>query len=386
MGRLAAPGFVSVMLYIHVPYCKQACSYCDFYFTTRQATLPRFASALLTELGLSADFPISGPFSSVYFGGGTPSLLSTADFAQILGAVNEIWGLEPGAEISVEANPDDLNPEYLASLRAAGANRLSIGIQTFDADILKALNRAHTAEQAQQAVHQARAAGFDRISIDLMYQLPGLTRKGWQATLTQAVALQPEHISAYGLTIEPQTLLAHQVRTGAITSPPDEVFLEQFALLVETLQNAGYEHYETSNFAQPGHRAVHNSSYWEGKPYLALGPGAHGYDGRRRYLNEPNLHAWLEALEANRLPPRTWETLTEREQLNEYLLTRLRTSDGLDTRWLAANFTPSLLQPLLIQLEQFQEQGFLVPSPRGLAIAPAHRTLTDHLTEQLFQI
>lgn len=374
------------MLYIHVPYCKQACSYCDFYFTTRQATLSRFTTALLTELRLSADFPVTGPFTSVYLGGGTPSLLPAASLADILAAVRQTWGLKPDAEVTVEANPDDLNPKYLDALLAAGVNRLSIGIQTFEANILKALNRAHTAEQAQEAVPQARAAGFDSISIDLMYQLPGLTLGGWQQTLDQALKLEPEHISAYGLTIEPRTLLAHQVKTGQVPPPADEAFLEQFALLVDTLQRAGYEHYETSNFARPGHRAVHNSNYWEGKPYLALGPGAHGYDGQRRYQNEPNLHAWLVALEKHSQPPRIWETLTERERLNEYLLTRLRTSDGLDTHWLAANFTPVLVQPLLTQLEQLREQGFLVPSVCGLAIASTHRTLTDHLTEQLFQI
>lgn len=380
-------------LYLHVPYCKQACSYCDFYFTTNVASIGRFARAVLTELTLRAPhWP--GTLQSVYFGGGTPSLLPLADLERILQGIRLHYVLSPEAEITIEANPDDLAGaegfERLQAWHAMGINRLSIGLQSFDAAHLAWMHRAHSAEHAEQALDRARAAGFSNVSVDLMYDLPGLSRTDWQTTLQRVLAQRPEHLSCYGLTIEPRTALAHWVAHGRLRPAAEGSFAEQFLLLHALATAAGYEHYEVSNLALPARRAQHNSAYWQGAAWLALGPSAHGSDGQSmRYHNHPQLHAYLEALEHGQLPPCTEEHLSPAERQNEFLLTRLRTREGLSWAELLA-LDPDTPADWWRQVQHKAElaatQGLAQHSDDGLRLTPQGWLVADALTEALLRV
>ena len=380
-------------LYLHVPYCKQACTYCDFFFSTNQSTRGRFAQAVVTELELRAAELPSRTVETVYLGGGTPSLLSADELALVFNAIRQQLVVTPDAEITLEANPDDLvgpeGAERMALWRSLGVNRLSLGIQSFDAAQLAWMHRAHTAEQAEAAVDRARGAGFTSLSVDLIYDLPGLSLTDWAATLDHVLAWQPEHISAYGLTIEPRTARAHAGRAGRIVPAPEGAFAEQFRLLHTRFSAAGYEHYEVSNLARPGHRARHNSSYWQGAAWLALGPSAHGSDGAHtRYHNLPQLHAYLEALELGQLPPHEREQLSPAQRQNEYLLTRLRTREGLEFErlWALDTESPHTWRASLHELfDRWRRGGLAWMLDRRAGLTPEGWLVADHLTSELLR-
>ncbi len=380
-------------LYIHVPYCKQACTYCDFFFSTNQSTRGRFARAVVVELELRAAQLPTRAVETIYLGGGTPSLLTIDELSHIFSAIRQRLEVEPDAEITLEANPDDLagpeGAERMAAWRSLGANRLSLGIQSFDAAQLAWMHRAHSAEQAEQAIDRARSAGFGSLSVDLIYDLPGLSLADWSATLDRVLTWQPEHISAYGLTIEPRTALAHAVRTGRITPAPEGAFAEQFRLLNTRLTAAGYEHYEVSNLARPGHRARHNSSYWRGAAWLALGPSAHGSDGAdERYHNLPQLHPYLDELESGQLPPHEREQLSPAQRQNEYLLTRLRTLEGLElARLLALDPTSSTAwqQSVQAHFDQWTNEGLAWMRDARAGLTLEGWLVADHLTAELLR-
>lgn len=304
-------------LYIHIPFCVSRCHYCDFFTRTCLNLIPDYTDALIDEMRAQRAF--IEDVSTIYFGGGTPSLLAPWQVARLIGAAGEVWDLSNPEEVTLEANPDDLGTEYLEVLAATPVDRLSIGIQSFDDGLLRFMNRRHTAAQAIEAVHHARAAGFDNLSIDLIYGTPGMTIGQWEQTLEQAIALRPEHISAYHLTLEPGTQFAG-------LTPVDEAVSEQhYRLLCEKLRAGGYDHYEISNFALPGRRARHNSSYWSGRAYLGLGPSAHSYDGKRlRRWNAQSLDEYLQSVEYQQ------ETLSDDDLHNEFVMTRLRTTQGID--------------------------------------------------------
>jgi len=348
-------------IYVHIPFCRKACTYCDFHFSTVLRHKGEMATAIAREVTLRQDFfSSSRPLQSLYLGGGTPSVLSEGELGEIFGAVQRHFHFEAGAEITLEANPEDVTPEALRQWRALGVNRLSLGTQSFFADDLRWMNRAHSPEQAEGAVKQAQDAGFERLTIDLIFGLPGSTLPRWEANLAQALALAVPHLSVYSLTVEERTALAHQLRKEQVQLPAEEAYAAQFRRAHERLTAAGYAHYELSSYAQPGWQAVHNSAYWEGEPYLGLGPSAHGYDGEQRYWNLAHHPRYLRAIAEARLPEEDREALMPRDRYHEYLMTHLRHSRGLDPQHLEAHLLPGWTDRFQRRLGQLQQQGLLL--------------------------
>ena len=316
-------------IYIHIPFCKTRCIYCDFYSTIRSELKQRYISALCRELRTRKEYLKGEPVETIYLGGGTPSQLAEEDFRQVFDVIAEVYGMEAVREITLEANPDDLTDEYVAMLRTLPFNRISMGIQTFDDATLQLLNRRHSATQAIEAVDRCRRAGFRNISIDLIYGLPGETDERWKRDLQQAVSLNVEHISAYHLTYEEGTRIYKMLQAHRICEVDEESSVRFFSTLIDTLDAAGYEHYEISNFCKPGMYSRHNTSYWKGIPYLGCGPSAHSFDTESREWNVSSLEKYISSIEAGR---RAFETehLDTTTCYNEYIMTTLRTKWGVD--------------------------------------------------------
>lgn len=314
-------------LYIHIPFCKQACIYCDFHFSTLQKDRAAMSKAIIAEAALRKNYLQGHALDSLYFGGGTPSVLPLEDIHALIEAIDDLFGIKEGAEICLEANPDDLSEDYLKGLAASPVNRLSIGIQSFKAEHLEFMNRAHSAEEAKHCLQLLPDYGFDNYSIDLIYGLPNQSNKDWEWQLEHLKTFQVPHFSAYALTVESKTKLAHLEAKGKL-KVEEERAAEHFKILQDFAKREGFEHYELSNFAKPGCRAIHNGNYWEGKPYLGLGPAAHSFNGRQRSWNVSNNALYLKAIEAGKLAF-DQEELSERDQFNEMIMTRLRLLDGI---------------------------------------------------------
>lgn len=323
-------------LYVHVPFCRRACSYCDFYFVTSQRHKARFTAAAVREMGMRS----GGRAASLYFGGGTPSRLAVDDIHRLVAAAQKNFDFFPGAEITLEANPEDVDcPE---AWKAAGINRVSLGVQSLYDDELRFMHRFHAGTQARQAL-EAVARVFDNYTFDLIYATPGLDDDAWRRTLDTLLAPKPPHFSAYALTVEPRTRLGKEVERGKILPPDDEKFVRQFDILMDAAAKYGYEHYETSNFAQAGFRAVHNSAYWRGERYWGFGPSAHSYDGERyRCANVARLDDYLVAIENGALAVGFEETLSDADLHNEYVMIRLRTAEGISLSEYVRRFRRSL--------------------------------------------
>ena len=285
-------------LYVHVPFCSKRCLYCDFFSNTEMRYKEPYVAALIREMALRAPYLAGEPIETIYFGGGTPSQLAASDFLQIFEAIQQHFTLTSSMEITLEANPDDLSSAYIRSLRTLPFNRLSMGIQSFHEDDLRLLNRRHTAAQAKEAVDRCQQAGLTNLSIDLIYGLPGQTQTAWEDNLAQALALQVPHLSAYHLTYEEGTALYRLLEEGKVQPVDEELSLSLFHTLIDQLTQAGYQHYEISNFAKPGCYSRHNSSYWTGKAYLGLGPSAHSYNGQEREWNVASLPIYIKGIEA----------------------------------------------------------------------------------------
>lgn len=316
-------------LYLHIPFCAQACHYCDFHFSTNLRTRSEIVDALRKELGMQQHYLQNEPLATIYFGGGTPSLLDARELEAIFSSIREHFTVEQSAEITLEANPDDLTPQRLESFRNLGINRLSIGIQSFDDDVLKFLNRSHNSQAASQCVIRARQAGFNNISVDLIYAIPGQNDSAWTENIRQAIGLQPNHISSYSLTIEEKTVFGKWSSKGTLNAVSDDIAAVQFETLMTILEKEGFDHYEISNFARPGFQSQHNSSYWRQQKYLGIGPSAHSYNGESRQFNISNNTAYQKAIQTGKIPFER-EVLTVEDRINEYLLTGLRTSWGCD--------------------------------------------------------
>jgi oxygen-independent coproporphyrinogen-3 oxidase len=381
------------MIYIHIPFCKQACHYCDFHFSTNLKQKQAFLCALDKEIGLQSDFfensvfsnstdkkilPLSvsppttyiKPLKTIYFGGGTPSILEISELKAILEKVKSTFEIDENAEITLEANPDDLTSlEFLQQLKEIGFNRLSIGIQSFEESFLKFMNRAHNSEEAKNCVKLAQKAGFQNISVDLIYgvQLPkneielnninnfenqsGILNQNlisnphyfWKKDLEFALSLNVPHISAYCLTIEPKTPFGNSLKKGKLKPIDEEFAAQQFEILTETLKENGYIHYEISNFAKPNQFSKHNTAYWQDEPYLGLGASAHSYDGKNRFMNAANNRKYTESLDKSVLP-KIIDELSENDRINEYFLTSLRTIWGIDLDHLVRKYNYNLLE------------------------------------------
>ena len=314
------------MIYIHIPFCHRKCSYCAFYSKVESGRLKveRYVDALLEEMA-SRRNEQTMPVRTVYFGGGTPSILEINELKRIVDGLRTCFDLHGVEEATLECNPEDLTPEYLDELRKLHFfNRLSVGVQSFDERLLRTINRRHSPQQAIASVRNAYDAGFENVTIDLIYGLPGQTMADWQATLAQATALPIKHISAYALTVEEGTILAAQIGQGKVTLPPESLQIEMYGALLEHLALAGFEQYEISNFSLPGYRSRHNSRYWDRTPYLGLGAAAHSFDGQRRRWNVADVERYcsLHSFEE--------EILDEKDAYNELLMLRLRTVEGIN--------------------------------------------------------
>ena len=325
-------------IYIHVPFCQGRCIYCDFYSTTEgEEWKSRYVDALLAELRMRRDELPLARVHSIYIGGGTPSQLPARALSGILNEVCRLYSVDSDAEVTVEANPDDVTPEWLAALSHTPVNRLSMGVQSFDDALLRLIRRRHTAQQAVCAVEQAVRHGISNVSIDLIYGLPTQTMEQWQADVRQALALDVQHLSAYSLSYEEGTPLWRMLEQGRIEEADEELSLCMYEHLIDSTRAAGFTHYEISNFCRPGRHSQHNSAYWHGVPYLGFGPGAHSYDGMRtRRWNLSDLKGYVQA--SGSMPPHQSEVLTDDELYDETVMTRLRTSEGLSLDLLTAAY------------------------------------------------
>ena len=373
-------------IYLHIPFCKQACHYCDFHFSTSLGLKSRVVDALVRELELRAGY--LGPnttLDTIYFGGGTPSLLTPAELNRLLMSIQQHFQLAPGAEITLEANPDDLTPTAVAALAQSPINRLSIGLQSFHEPHLRLMNRAHSAEESTAAVRRAQDAGFENISIDLIYGVPAPDHGIWQADLAQAFALGVPHVSAYALTIEPNTAFGRRQQKGTFRAPADEFVAEQFEILLTEMRRHGFEQYEISNFCRPGQESRHNSSYWAGVQYLGLGPSAHSFNGPSRQFTVANNHQYATAiLDENRVPA-TIEILTAADQANEYLMTSLRTARGCDLRHLRDTLGVDLQREQPAYLARLQANHWAIcTADEVLRLTDAGKLLADQITLDLF--
>ncbi|MDR6783979.1 oxygen-independent coproporphyrinogen-3 oxidase [Pedobacter africanus] len=371
-------------IYIHVPFCKKACTYCDFHFSTSLKYADEMTDAICAELIKKKD-RINGQVGSIYFGGGTPSVLSSKAFEKIFGTLTQHFSIASDAEITIEANPDDLNAKKIAELRQLPVNRFSIGIQSFFEEDLIWMNRAHNASEAESCIKRSQDAGFENLSIDLIYGYPLLTDNKWLSNIQKAIEFQVPHISAYSLTVEPRTALARAIKTGKQTPVNDEQSAAQFLRLTDKLQEAGFEHYEISNFSKPGKYAVHNTNYWRGVPYLGIGPSAHGFDGQTRYLNIANNAAYLSALQNGDLAESV-EELDIYDRFNEYVMTSLRTMWGSSLQKIAADFGKDFLADTLKNSSPFVEKQWLVNHNEHLTLTKEGKLFADHIASELFLI
>jgi oxygen-independent coproporphyrinogen-3 oxidase len=370
-------------LYIHIPFCKQACYYCDFFFSTNQKQRLEIVRAITTEIALQKDYLGGEILETIYFGGGTPSILLPSELNEILEAVYRNFAVYDRPEISLEANPDDLTKEKLEDLHNAGINRLSVGIQSFDDQVLKSLNRAHDNLMARGCIEDARKAGFENISIDLIYALPKRTDEDWQKDIDRALEISPTHISSYSLTIEEKTVFGKWTKQGKMEPVDDDVSARQLSLLIDHLEGANYEQYEVSNFAKPGFQSRHNSNYWKNKKYLGVGPSAHSYNGESRQYNVSNNAAYLRALQQEKIPY-TIEVLTRHDKINEYLLTTLRTSWGADLKTLRERFSFDPIEENNDYLQSLQRKGLIAIEGNILKLTRKGLFLADKIASDLF--
>ena len=371
-------------IYLHIPFCKQACHYCNFHFSTSLAHKNKLVAALLKETELQKSYLEDEVVETIYFGGGTPSLLEVADLRLQIEKIRQTFYISTDAEITLEANPDDVTEEKLIAWKEIGINRMSIGVQSFFVEDLVWMNRAHNAQQAidnlQLAIKQ-----FDNITIDLIYGHPLLTDEKWKQNVEQVISLNIPHISCYALTVEPKTPLQKMIKEHKKEDISPERQAEQFLQLMNWLAEAGYEHYEISNFAKPGHRSRHNSSYWQGKKYLGLGPSAHSFNGSSRQWNVSNNSKYISALIKNELLFEK-EILTATQQLNEYIMTSLRTMEGLDLGRVGSSEFGVLSQQLSAKSKKYIDSGKMIEENNCLKLTNEGKLFADGIAAELFNV
>lgn len=367
-------------LYIHVPFCRRRCTYCDFFSGTNYAVSQRYIAAVRREMDAYPDF-FHRPVGTIYFGGGTPSSLSVGQLQSLFSAIRHRWHVAADAEVTLEANPDDLSLDYLFALRHMGVNRLSIGIQSLDDGMLRWMNRRHTAAEAVAAVHRARSVGFDNVSVDIIFGLPGQTVAALDVTLRGILALGVRHISAYSLTVENRRL-QQLVARRIVTLPSDDQYAAMFEHLSRSLIDAGYDQYEISNYAIPGFESRHNSSYWTGIPYLGIGAGASSYDGSQRWTNLPHTIRYCAAVERG-ADVRQIETLDDDSLYNEMVFLSLRTKQGIHLPSLLSRFGQPRLDYLLHEAARYLDSGHLEIAADRLRLTRAGIYISDSVMAQL---
>jgi oxygen-independent coproporphyrinogen-3 oxidase len=367
-------------IYIHIPFCKQACHYCNFHFATSLLYKNELVEALLKELEIQKNYLGNEPVDTIYIGGGTPSLCSGEELQKMVQTIHQLFDVSDDAEITIETNPDDITEAALISWKTLGINRLSIGIQSFFNEDLRWMNRAHHAAQAAAAL-QLATSYFKNISIDLIYGFPLLSNEKWEENVKQVIASGIPHVSSYALTVEPKTPLDKMIRAHRVENVDPDKQSEQFLLLMQWMEEAGYEHYEISNFSKPGWKSRHNSSYWpsegsaQGKKYLGIGPSAHSFDIVSRQWNVSNNQLYISSIKKNELPFEK-EILTETQKLNEYIMTSLRTMEGTDLR-ITGN-------ELLEKSRKYLESGHMILVDQSLVLTREGKLLADGIAVDLF--
>lgn len=362
-------------IYVHIPFCKSKCGYCDFFSVTETGSRGAVLRGIIRELQSERGFIGDQPVATIYFGGGTPSICTPSELQSLIDTIKGLWDCNVLGEITVEANPDDLNPDYLAELAKTDVNRLSIGVQSFIDRDLRLMNRRHTAVAAVEAMRNAQKAGFDNITIDLIYGIPGMSAAEWRRNIETALELGVQHISAYHLTIEQGTPFE------SMTAVDDAVSEEQYLILHNMLTEAGFEHYEISNFALPGFRARHNSSYWSGEPYLGVGPSAHSFDGFERRSSARSIIPYLDEAAA---PVYTTETLTDVDRYNEFIMTSLRCAEGADTDIMRQKFGEQSVSDFIAGAHRYIIGGLLQVEGVRYYIPPEKYLLSDFIIGDLF--
>lgn len=370
-------------IYFHIPFCKQACHYCDFHFSTSLRYKEDVLEAMLRELSLRENYLEGQTIESIYFGGGTPSLLNETEISRLIDAVGKYYSINADVEITLEANPDDLDAVKVADFRKTAINRFSIGIQSFFEEDLKWMNRAHNASEAESAIKRVQDAGFENITADLIYGYPLLTEDKWDSNIQKMTQMDVPHISAYSMTVEPQTALGQFVKTGKQKPMNEGQSADQFIQLMEELQAKGYEQYEISNFAKAESYSKHNSNYWRGVSYLGIGPSAHSFNQEARQWNISNNSKYISALARKELPFEE-EILTPENKINEYIMTSLRTKWGVDVDFLKTTFASRYFGNLDEQLNDWVKKGKLTSENNCYTLTLAGKLLADHIASELF--
>ncbi|NND62692.1 MAG: radical SAM family heme chaperone HemW [Flavobacteriaceae bacterium] len=368
-------------IYIHIPFCKQACHYCDFHFSTSLKKKGELIDAICDELSLRKR-ELNRRIETIYFGGGTPSLLTSEELSKIFDSIYNAYDISGDPEITLEANPDDLSEEKIKELADSRINRLSIGIQSFFESDLKLMNRAHNVVEAHESILLAEKY-FDNYSIDLIYGIPELSNQRWTENLNKAIDLDVPHLSCYALTVEPKTALKKFIEKGIIPPVEDEVAMEHHRILLERTEAAGYENYEFSNFGKPSYFSKNNMAYWQGKPYLGIGPSAHSYSGKERSWNVANNSKYIQTIQQKKLPIER-EVLTIKDRYNEYVMTRLRTSNGIILKEITELFGDFYLSYLLKQAQSHLVAHRLYRDDEVLKVTKKGKFLSDGIASDLF--
>ncbi len=371
-------------IYIHIPFCKQACYYCDFHFSTSLKKKNDLISCLIKEIEMRKDELNGEVIETIYFGGGTPSMLSQSEIDRVIDAVYKNHSVVENPEITLEANPDDLDDETIEVLSKSKVNRLSIGIQSFFERDLKLMNRAHNAEEAKKCLTKATEY-FENISVDLIYGIPGSSHEEWKENIQIALSYGIPHISSYALTVEPKTALESYIKKGIIDEVDDEHAQEQFDILTQELGEANLIHYELSNFGKEGFFSKNNSAYWQGKSYLGIGPSAHSFDGKQRSWNVRNNSKYIQAIQKESLPIER-EILSKTDQYNEYIMTGLRTIWGVSLERVKTNFGVKYFNYLLLQSEKYREEDLLYIENGKLKTTQKGKFLSDGISSDLFKL
>ena len=369
-------------IYIHIPFCKQKCSYCDFHFSTSyQSYKSEMIDSLIRELSMRSYYLAEQEIETIYFGGGTPSLLSSGELQAIITHINTTFSISGTAEISLEVNPDDISENQLMDWKKSGINRLSIGLQSFREEDLKWMNRAHNSEEALNCVGLAKKAGFENISVDLIYGLPNFSIEDWKKNIQTVIRFGIQHVSAYCLTVEEKTVLSKWVAQKKVVPANEDDQSEQFEILVNELEKAGIEQYEISNFSLPGFHSKHNSNYWKGKHYLGIGPSAHSFNGTSRSWNIANNRTYMREIQEGK---RWFETeeLTTKNQFNELLLVGLRTSTGVNVEQLISIQNPS--KKFWEQIETMKNYGWIIVTDQTITLTKSGKLKADHISSELF--
>lgn len=370
-------------IYIHIPYCKKACHYCDFHFSTSLKTRAEMIQAICTEITLRKD-ELQQPVDTIYFGGGTPSLLEENEFQQLFDTLNHTFDLSQVKECTIECNPDDITEEKILTIKKFPFDRLSIGIQTFNSNVLNMLNRAHNSEEASKSIEIAQQHGFTNITCDLIYCIPTISNEEFKKDIDRLLSYNIPHISAYCLTVEDRTALKKLIETKKINALVEEDAISQYEILKDALAKANFTQYEISNFAQPNMEAVHNTSYWKGKEYLGIGPSAHSYNVSQRSFNISNNHKYIKSLAENTLPIER-EKLTVTDNINDYILTRLRTIWGIDINELKAMFNHDILIEKQLILNNYQQKGWIEIHGAIIKLSKKGSLMADEIAMELFE-